>query len=332
MDISIILCTYNPDPESFYRSLKAIFSLAVPSSKKVEFVLVDNNSTEPVSKLVDKQFPDFTPPFSVRIVSETTPGLLHARKKGHTESTGDIIVFFDDDNEPDGAYLQEVCKLYDQFPNIGVAGPANISVEYIGEVEPWLAYYKGYFQERKNEQLLYASYPHWLGFYPPGTGQTVRRSIYSAYLEKVKNGTYSAIGRTKNSMTSAEDVQLVFCAILMEYAVASVPTLSLNHLIASRKTGSPYLKRLLFGMSSSYPEAYAECFPHTRRVLPFYTNWQIFTIILNTFYQKILLKRSPKAFNFQLAELLGKIYGSNQARGGNTDSFWFSLITLLKLK
>jgi glycosyltransferase involved in cell wall biosynthesis len=332
MDISIILCTYNPDPESFYRSMKAIFSLTVPSGKEVEFVLVDNNSPEPVANLVAKQFLDFTTPFSFRIVTENTPGLLHARKKGHAESTGNIIVFFDDDNEPDGAYLNEVCKLYDQFPNIGVAGPANISVEYIGEVEPWLAYYKGYFQERRNDQLLYACYPHWLGFYPPGTGQTVRRSIYSAYLEKVENGTYSAIGRTKNSMASAEDVQLVFCAILMEYAVASVPTLSLNHLIASRKTSIPYLKRLLFGMSSSYPEAYAECFPHTRRVLPYYTNRKIFRVFWDTFYQKILIKKSPKAFIFQLAELLGKIYGSNHARGENKDSFWFSLITLLKLR
>jgi hypothetical protein len=176
-----------------------------------------------------------------------------------------------------------------------------ISAGYISKVEPMLAYKKGYFQERKNDQLLFACYPHWLGFYPPGTGQTVRRSIYSAYLEKVENGTYSAIGRTKNSMTSAEDVQLVFCAILMEYAVASVPTLSLNHLIAYRKTSIPYLKRLLFGMLSSYPEAYAECFPHTRPGLAYYTNRKIFRVFRDTFYQKILIEKGPIAFIFSNA-------------------------------
>jgi len=180
-----------------------------------------------------------------------------------------------------------------------------ISAGYISKVEPMLAYKKGYFQERKNTQLLFASDPHWLGFYPPGTGQTVRWSIYSAYLAKVENGTYSAIGQTKNSMTSAEDVQLVFCAILMEYEVESVPTLSLNHLTAYRKTSIPYLKQLLSGMLSSYPKAYAECFPHARR-LAYYISRKIFQVFRDTFYQIILIEKGPIAFIFSYANCWAK--------------------------
>lgn len=331
MDISIILCTYNPDKACFKRVLEGIFALET-GSLAVEFVLVDNNSSTPVSETVHHLFPSLAPRFDFKTVKEPTPGLLHARMKGFAESTGQIIVFFDDDNVPQPDYLLKTSLLFDGFPTIGVAGPGRISVEFVGEIAPWVPFYKGYFQERNYEILNYACYPHWLPFYPPGTGQVVRRGVYAEYLKRVEAGTYSAVGRTKSAMTSAEDVQLVFCAILMEYAVATAPGLALIHLIAARKTTVPYLKKLLFGMSSSYPEAYAECFPHTRRVLPYFTNWHIFKVLVGIFHQKLVLKRSPKAFVFQLSETMGKIYGSNRARGGNAGSFWFFLINIFKMR
>jgi len=332
VDFSIILCTYNPDPDILFRSLKAIFSLQVPENKNVEFILVDNNSSQSVNKLISEWQPRFDPSFGITVVEEKKPGLLFARKRGFETSTGEIIVFFDDDNEPAKDYLLGVQALYHSFPNIGVAGPANITVEFVGNVEPWLIYYKGYFQERSNQELQFACYHDWLGFYPPGTGQTVRRPIYIEYLNRVESGMYSSVGRTESAMTSAEDVQLVFCAILMEYAAASGPALRLNHLIASKKTSIPYLKRLLFGMASSYPEAYAECYPHTRNVLPFYSNSKIFMELWAAFVQKIIRKKSPKSYLFYVSELLGRMYGSNQARGRNAKSFWFNLIPMFKLR
>jgi len=332
MDLSIILCTYNPESETFIRVLDAIFSLEIPNGKEIEFIIVDNNSTEAIQDLIWEKYGNLDPRFNFRIIAEPNPGLLYARACGFNHSKGAIIVFFDDDNEPETNYLVEICALYSNFPNIGVAGPGNITVEYTGHVESWLEFYKGYFQEKKSEHLQFACYPDWMNFYPPGTGQTVRRFIYQSYLNQVAQGQYSAIGRTKLSMTSAEDVQLVFCAIKMVYAVASEPKLKLKHLIATKKTTIGYLKKLLFGMSSSYPEAYAECFPETRSVLPFYTNDKILLLIWSSFWKQIVIKKSPKAFIFNLSELLGKIYGSNMTRGENTNSLWFKLIPVLKLK
>lgn len=115
MDISIILCTYNPDQDSFLRSIKAICGLIIPEGKEVELIVVDNNSSPPIAALVEKYIPISEIKLSVKVVSEPTPGLLYARKKGFETSIGEIIVFFDDDNEPDQNYLTEVQRIMGRF-------------------------------------------------------------------------------------------------------------------------------------------------------------------------------------------------------------------------
>lgn len=332
MDISIILCTYNPDKEAFGRVLAAISKLEIPDGQQVEFLIVDNNSSQAVEDRMEVEWGKWNSAIPLRIVTENKPGLLFARMKGFSESTGGIIVFFDDDNEPSPDYLKATYQFYKKYPMSGVAGPGKIEVEFIGQVAPWVPFYKGYFQQRNFTTLQYACYPDWLAFYPPGTGQTVRREVYAQYLKKVESGEFSSVGRTKASMASAEDVQLVFSSILNGYAVASVPEMQLRHLISSRKTTPVYIRRLLFGMSSSFAEAYAECFPHTRKILPYFTNVQILGVLWTTFYHKIIRKKSPKAFLFQLSESLGRMYGANTTRGDNAHSFWFFLIDLLKLR
>lgn len=103
MDFSIIICTYNPDELLLKRCLSAVTHLIV-GGFTAEVILVDNNSKEP---LIDVNYvQDFiknTPDSKLLLVKEQ--GLSHARIAGIQESKGRWIVFFDDDNEPDAAYL-----------------------------------------------------------------------------------------------------------------------------------------------------------------------------------------------------------------------------------
>lgn len=329
MKISVIICTYNPDPIIFGRVLNAVAGLDT-SGLETELILVDNNSSNPVggvfSKLIDSI------PFEKKLVSEPKSGLTNARMAGFAASSGDFLVFFDDDNEPESNYLQEARKAFLQFPNVGVFGPGNISVEFMGNPSPWIHYNKSYFQERHYSSPRYACAEHWMDFYPPGTGQSMRREIFTHYANLVAIGELSASDRTGKSLSSAGDVQLVFEAIKLNYAAGVYPELKTKHLISENKTTASYLRRLLFGMSSSYPEAYAECFPHTRAVLPFFTDWEILKKVWFIFWIRVVVKKSPKSFLFQFCELLGRMYGSNHARGGNKNSLWFKLIPILKLK
>jgi glycosyltransferase involved in cell wall biosynthesis len=329
MDISIIICTYNPDTEIFKRVLGSVASLQVPDIQ-TELILVDNASPDSVFNRFENEIQSI--PIPIVKVHEAKSGLTNARIAGYKASSGDIMVFFDDDNEPESEYVRNVWHAFKNFPNVGVFGAGNITVEFLGNPPAWIPFSKNYFQERHYTQANYACTQDWLHFYPPGTGQSMRKLVFEQYYHSLVQGKLSASDRKGNSLSSAGDVQLVFEAIKMEYAVGVHPDLRLRHLIAERKSTFTYVKRLVFGMASSYPEAYAECFPETRRVLPWYSDWRIFKILVQAFWLKIVIKKSPKSFVFLISELMGKIYASNQARGENKNSFWFSLITYLKLR
>lgn len=329
MNISIIICSYKPDSEIFSRVLKSVAKLET-GSFDAELILVDNNSPEPIEQKFSELLSAI--PIRLKVVRELKSGLTNARLAGFENSAGEILVFFDDDNEPEPDYLIEVISAFRQFPNAGVLGPGNISVEFMGNPPGWISYNKAYFQERHYTAPRYACAEHWMDFYPPGTGQSMRRIIFSRYYDLVKNGSLSATDRTGKSLSSAGDVQLVFEAVKMNYAAGVFPGMKLRHLISENKTNSSYLRRLLFGMASSYPEAYAECFPHTRAVLPFFTDWEIFKKTWFLFWLRVAVKKSPRSFIFQFCEMLGRVYGSNLARGGNRSSIWFKLIPILKLK
>jgi glycosyltransferase involved in cell wall biosynthesis len=329
MTISIIICSYQPGALIFSRVLRAVAQLDT-KGLETELILVDNNSPRPIAEefaaLLDQI------PCSRKVISETKSGLTNARMAGFKASKGEILVFFDDDNEPEPDYLQEVAAAFREFPNVGVFGPGHITVEFMGNPPKWIYFNKPYFQERHYHSPRYACAEHWMDFYPPGTGQSMRREVFSRYAAMVNQGELSAADRTGKSLSSAGDVQLVFEAVKLNLAAGLFPGMKLRHLIAEGKTSSSYLRRLLFGMASSYPEAYAECFPHTRGVLPFFTDWQIFKKVWFLFWLRVVVKKSPRSFIFQFCELLGRMYGSNHARGGNRNSLWFKLIPLLKLK
>jgi glycosyltransferase involved in cell wall biosynthesis len=329
MRISIIICSYKPDPEIFSRVLTAMAGIH-KGDLDAELILVDNNSPEPIEKAFESLLKKISIP--LKLVKETKSGLTNARIAGFENSSGDILVFFDDDNEPEPDYLFQTIKAFTEFPSVGVFGAGDITVEFMGKHPAWIPFNKPYFQERHFAAPRYACAEHWMDFYPPGTGQTIRRKVFQRYYELVKNGMLSASDRTGKSLSSAGDVQLVFEAVKMDFAAGVYPGMKLRHLISESKTNASYLKRLLFGMASSYPEAYAECFPHTRKVLPFFTDWQIFKKVWNLFWLRIIIKKSPRSFVFQFCEMLGRVYGSNHARGGNRNSIWFKLIPLLKLK
>jgi glycosyltransferase involved in cell wall biosynthesis len=330
MNISVIICTYSPDPFIFRRLLAAVAGLQL-NDIKAELILVDNNSPAPVSEQFREELRII--PFPMKCISEPKSGLTNARLAGFEASSGDFLIFFDDDNEPEPDYLLQAIQAFSNFPNVGVFGPGHISVEFTGENIPvWIPFNKPYFQERHYESPRFACAEHWMDFYPPGTGQSMRRSVFSNYSDLVRSGALSASDRTGKSLSSAGDVQLVFEAVKKNQAAGVYPGMKLRHLISEKKTSSDYLKRLLFGMASSYPEAYAECFPHTRKVLPFFTGWQIFKKVWALFWLRVVIKKSPRSFVFQFCELLGKVYGSNHARGVNCNSLWFKLIPVLRLK
>ncbi|CAN5558224.1 hypothetical protein BH10PLA1_BH10PLA1_00710 [soil metagenome] len=262
--IAVCLCTYNPNEEILKQALTCIAGLDIPPDRTVEYVIVDNNSPQPVSELpaVKSCLNQLS---RVKWVRESKQGLTFARLAALHHSTAPVLVFFDDDNAPEPGYLRGVFELIERFPVVGVWGPGRIQVEYIGSVPRWIERRgKGYFQETDYRTTDWGCVVGWERYYPAGTGQVVRREVMASYLDAVKNGKVSAGDRTGASLASAGDGQIVWTAIKNGWAAGRSPLLRLRHLISASRCNNRYLARLAYGVSSSSHPAMAEVFPEMK--------------------------------------------------------------------
>src|SRR5262245_33604054 len=97
--VAVILCTLNPDPGLLAAALSA---LDEQSHGNFECVLVDNGSEPSVhgASLLERHRLD------LRLVREDRPGLVWARCAGIAATSGDLLIFVDDDNVLDHDYLE----------------------------------------------------------------------------------------------------------------------------------------------------------------------------------------------------------------------------------
>ena len=102
MDASIIVCTYNR-AESLNGTLAALAALKAQPDLQWEVLVVDNNSSDPTRQAVEAAQRDWP---RLRYVFEPAQGLSHARNRGIAESTGEVILFTDDDVLPEPDWLE----------------------------------------------------------------------------------------------------------------------------------------------------------------------------------------------------------------------------------
>ena len=117
--LSVIICTYNRAAllEKCLDSLTKQEMVRV----NVEIVVVDNNSTDS-TKYVVNQFQQRLP--NMKYVFAKKQGLSYARNKGYEESTGEYLVYLDDDALAPPAYLSILASVINQNTPDIVGGPA----------------------------------------------------------------------------------------------------------------------------------------------------------------------------------------------------------------
>jgi glycosyltransferase involved in cell wall biosynthesis len=111
MDLSVILCTYN-NANRLRITLGSFCRLNPPEGVKWELVTVNNNSTDDTEQVI-KSFSDQLP---TTYVYEPEQGLSRARNAGLNAAEGDLIVFTDDDVNPDPDWLVAYWEAYQDRP------------------------------------------------------------------------------------------------------------------------------------------------------------------------------------------------------------------------
>lgn len=258
--LSIIVCTRNPSPSLLPRVLAAVAALRVPAGWTREAVLVDNGSQPPLagSDLLRTMMADCS---WFRVITEPRAGLSNAREAGTHATTGELLVWFDDDNEPDAGYLDGAVTVAERHPEVLAFGAGRIVVEFTGPVDAWTARHaSGIHQERAKDAEEFTRATRFTDCTPFGTGMVTRRAVMEYWVRGRGEGRYSLDGRKGSRLDSGDDSEILFGAVALGGAVGVSPRLVLRHLIPPARTTLGYLSRLTYATSGGVLMARREVF------------------------------------------------------------------------
>lgn len=116
-DVSVVVCTYNR-ADRLPLALEAL--LAQEGAVPYEIIVVDNNSTDSTSDVVDTIAQRAGQ--RVRPVFESRQGLSYARNTGIALARGSIIAVSDDDVRVAPDWVRRIKQAFDQHPDIAYIG------------------------------------------------------------------------------------------------------------------------------------------------------------------------------------------------------------------
>lgn len=117
--VSVVICTYNRS-DSLRNALVSLSQVTKPQGLSWEIVVVDNKSTDDTADVV-RTFSS-QPELNCRYVLEQQQGLSFARNRAIKETTGEILVFTDDDVSFDRSWLTELLAVFAQHDCIACGG------------------------------------------------------------------------------------------------------------------------------------------------------------------------------------------------------------------
>lgn len=242
--ISIVICTYNGKGR-----LGQTFShiIKLQASYPWELILVDNASTDGTGEWASRWFLSQKIKLNFQIVSESRPGLNHARMMGVEMSRYDYILFCDDDNWLSPNFLSIGTKTLNENKKIGVLGslgkPKFEGIEPVWFCEFSHSYAIGSLGKKTGKQNF--------GSYHYGAACFFRKEALSQLLSR---GFQSLLAdRMGKSLSSGGDVELCLAVQLLGYELHYEERLKFDHFIEAHRINWDYYLRLKKGISQSFP-------------------------------------------------------------------------------
>lgn len=240
--LSVIICTHNPREDYFHWCIDSLRAQRLPYDQW-ELVVVDNRSDEPVAGRIDLSWHP-----KARVVREEALGLTAARLRGIRESTGELLVFVDDDNVLDPDFLEAAIRTMEERPFLGSwSGQCRPGFE---QTPPeWTRRYWGNLVIREFDRDVWSNLPRLPQSMPCGAGLCVRRNVALHYLDLHETGKRSfQFDRNGKSLLSGGDNDLAACACDIGLGVGLITSLQLTHLISAERLKEDYLAQLSEGI------------------------------------------------------------------------------------
>jgi glycosyltransferase involved in cell wall biosynthesis len=247
VELSVITCSHNPRPDYLKQVLDALRGQTL-DQQHWEYLLIDNASSEPLQTRVDLAGQP-----NARHIREDNLGLTHARLRGISESTGNLLVFVDDDNVLDADYLEQTTKIAEQWSLLGAFG-GQVRAAFEEAPPEWTTKYWSRLVIREFDCDRWSNVPWLHETMPSGAGLCVRREVAAQYFEYHQTGKRKMImDRAGKGLLSGGDTDLAATACDIGLGVGLFTTLTLAHLIPSDRLEEDYLVRLVEGMAFSSP-------------------------------------------------------------------------------
>ncbi len=243
--LSVLVCTHNPRKPYFDRCLAALRDQTL-SYDEWELVVIDNKSEVPLQSRLDLSWHP-----SGRLVREEKLGLTPARLMAIRESTGELLVFVDDDNVLDLDFLEQVIRTSHGMPFLG-SWSGQCRPEFESEPPSWTRRYWGNLVIRQFDSNVWSNIPRLAETMPCGAGLCVRRAVARHYLELHERGERTMqLDRQGTSLLSGGDNDLAACACLIGLGMGLVKDLRLTHLLPAERFTEEHLERLIEGIQFS---------------------------------------------------------------------------------
>lgn len=241
MELSVIICTYNPKKEHLTRTLEGLQKQSL-SQSRWELLIIDNASDKPVSEYYNLDWH-----INGRIISEPDLGLTNARVRGIREARADLLVYVDDDLILRDDYLNEALKISEEYNWIGIWG-GNLIGEFESPPPDIIMPYIEMLAVRNVEGTRWSNLRLWETT-PSGAGMVVRKDVANKYAEETKNSELKKfLSRKGKSLSSGGEIDIAHTAIELGYGCGLFPNLSGTHLLPSERLDENYLIRLQEGI------------------------------------------------------------------------------------
>jgi glycosyltransferase involved in cell wall biosynthesis len=240
----------------------------------IEIIVIDNNSKDDTSKVVQAYQGDF--PYPLRCVIERQQGAAFARKRAVQEASSDLIGFLDDDNLPAPNWIAAAYDFAQSHPQAGAFGSrirGDFEVEPPKDFQrliPFLA-----ITDRGSKPLLYEPHKKVL---PPSAGLVVRKR---AWLETVPQHTILS-GRVDGCMLTGEDLEVITHIQQAGWEIWYNADMEITHKIPHWRLEKDYLLPFFQGIGLG------RCVSRMLSVKPWQRPWMLIAYSINDL-RKIML-------------------------------------------
>lgn len=250
--IDVCICTHNPQVDLFQTILQALVNQTIDRSAFQVWV-IDNASNPPI----DHTALDLLAQANIKhhLIFEPKLGIMYGRRRAIESTTGDLLLYVDDDNELAPDYLERAVEIAQNHPEIGCFGGKLLLPEYLSPPQ-WLRPLLPYLAIKDLGELAISqcleSYT-WAEGEPPTAGMVVRRIVLDLYLSNLSTlPPKLKLGRSgREGLLSSEDSLLASGAYQLNLACSYQPKLKLTHHIEPRRLEFNYQLKLLFGYGCS---------------------------------------------------------------------------------